>query len=360
MRYLVNWQLKNSLSILRFLIEGNTLEETQNKASLIFEKGFTVEQTEVLPDQFGKPLIRWLIQGQEISLISELPTIQATIDQLNQTPIRIRKIWTTSVDVAESLQTLLARYFNPGEKIDDEVQMNDNTIDSVKETITQVVMDADAVIINPPAEVDEELIVLIRRNINQIKKSLANQDINRWIEISKQLVKQLEQVESQTIHSNLSQATAESSKNLIPELNQLLAAQKRNRSTQQVSLNQKPGIIWNLKSRAQKSMHDYSYYIQAARNQLDSLYWKQMINRRTDVFTSSILIAATFIAIISVFKRSNNNLLFPLLITAWLSVWGSFWYLLPTTLQSRPLITVFLVVLTWVWSWFLWAALAIW
>jgi hypothetical protein len=40
-------------------------------------------------------------------------------------------------------------------------------------------MDADAVIINPPAEVDEELIVLIRRNINQIKKSLSSHDINR-------------------------------------------------------------------------------------------------------------------------------------------------------------------------------------
>jgi hypothetical protein len=201
---------------------------------------------------------------------------------------------------------------------------------------------------------------LIRRNINQIKKSLANHDINRWIEISKQLVKQIEQVESQTIHNNLSQATAESSKNLIPELNQLLAAQKRNRSTQQVALNQKPGIIWNIKSWAQKSMHDYSYYIQAVRNQLEALYGKQMINRRTDVFTSSILIAATFIAIISVFKRSNNNLLFPLLITWWLSVWWSLGYLLPTNLQSRAIITVFLIALTWISSWFLGAALAIW
>lgn len=360
MRYLVNWQLKNSLSILRFLIEGSTLEEAKNKAKLVFEDGFSVDQTEIMPDMFWKPLIRWLIDGQEISLISELPTIQSTIDQLNRTPLKIRKIWTTSVDVAESLQTLLARYFNPWEKIDHEITIQDNAIDSVKETITQVIMDADEIITNPPAEINEELLVLIRRNINQIKKSIASQDINRAIDISKELVKHLDIAESQKIHDTFNKETDQWAKQLIPELNQLLVAQKRNRSTQQTNLEQSSWWRSKILTWYKKSINDYSFYIQAARSQLDALYGKQMTNRRTDVITSWLLIAATFIAIISVFKINSDNLLFPLFIAGWLSIWWTIGYLLPTSLSGRTIFTLILITLFWLGTWFLWATLAIW
>jgi hypothetical protein len=70
-------------------------------------------------------------------------------------------------------------------------------------------MDADEIITNPPAEINEELLVLIRRNINQIKKSIAAQDINRAVDISKELVKHLDIAESQKIHDTLHKETDE-------------------------------------------------------------------------------------------------------------------------------------------------------
>jgi hypothetical protein len=85
-----------------------------------------------------------------------------------------------------------------------------------------------------------------------------------------------------------------------------------------------------------------------------------MTNRRTDVITSWLLIAATFIAIISVFKINSDNLLFPLLIAGWLSVWWTIWYLLPTSLSGRTIFTLILITLFWLGTWFLWATLAIW
>ena len=354
MWYVLSGKLKHTPTELRLMIDAPTLVSAQLIWEQIFEDVEHIESSPRSPEQFGKPRVYASLWDKKFSIVSELTTIKQMIDMLIPTGITILQAWSTAVDVDITIQEQLATMLAPKRIIHN--QLSAQNISDILQPLRDVMHDIDVSLKQDTIPHDQ--IVIMRRNRQQLDSLMNSQDYVRALQIAKDTLKIIHTYESDHLHLTAEQEKIATAQSIVPDLNQILALQQRNRGQQVLDLSVHDSIFDRLKKKLISVYHDYVLHIISVKSQINILYWAFIVHRLSDIYVVILTMIVIVLWLCLSFGIKPMYLLSATFIICAATLWATIAsYAWKSTFRPRTIVGMSCMM--WYMWWILWARLTL-